>query len=325
MPKVDPLSLEEMRAWRPEVAEPADFDAFWTATLDESRAAGGDAVLRAEPTPFTLVDVYDLVFPGFAGDPVRAWVTVPAGPGGPLPAVVEFLGYGGGRGLPGARLFWANAGYAHVLMDTRGQGSAWGSGGDTDDPHGAGPAFPGFMTRGILDRRDYYYRRVFTDGVRLVDAVRGLPFVDPSRLVVTGGSQGGAITLAVAGLSDGLVGVMPDVPFLCHMRWSVERTPRAPFTEVVQWLSVHRDVVDDAFRTLSYFDGVNFARRVNAPSLFSVALLDDIVLPSSVFAAYNVLGAQDRSIEVYPFNGHEQGELHQLHRQAAWLAERVPV
>src|SRR5690606_14262402 len=109
-----------------------------------------------------------------------------------LPAIVEFVGYGGGRGLPGTRLFWPSAGYAHILMDTRGQGSAWGGGGDTADPHGSGPAAPGYLTRGIDDPATYYYRRVFTDAVRLIDAVRTLPAIDPERIAVTGGSQGGA-------------------------------------------------------------------------------------------------------------------------------------
>ncbi len=32
------LPLDELRAYRPSVAEPADFDAFWASTLSESRA-----------------------------------------------------------------------------------------------------------------------------------------------------------------------------------------------------------------------------------------------------------------------------------------------
>ena len=64
-------------------------------------------------------------------------------------------------------------------MDTRGQGGQYGSGGDTPDPVGSGPAAPGFVTRGILDPATYYYRRVLTDAVRAVDAARALPGVDP--------------------------------------------------------------------------------------------------------------------------------------------------
>lgn len=50
--------------------------------------------------------------------------------------------------------------------------------------------------------------------------------------------------------------------------------------------------------------------------------MDDIVLPSTVFAAFNAIPAEDKSIEVYEFNGHEGGGFHHWLRQTAWLAER---
>src|SRR3712207_7186408 len=110
-------------------------------------------------------------FSGYAGDRISAWLTTPRDVAGPLPAVVEFVGYGGGRDLPGSSLSWASAGYAHLVMDTRGQGSGWGGGGDTPDPHGSGPSAPGVMTRGVEHPETYYYRRLMTDAVRAVDAV----------------------------------------------------------------------------------------------------------------------------------------------------------
>jgi cephalosporin-C deacetylase len=314
------LSPDQLLDFRPDVAEPADFDAFWTATLAEARAAATAPTLAPLDGPFTALSVTDLTFSGFGGEPVRAWITRPPGDA-PRPAVVEYVGYGGGRGLAGERLQWAAAGYVHVLMDTRGQGSGWGSGGDTPDPHGSGPAAPGFMTRGIDDPATYYFRRVFTDAVRLLEDVRTLPFVDPARVALTGGSQGGGITLAVAGLVPDVGAVMPDVPFLCHFRRSAELTPLAPFTELAGYLAVHRDRVEEVFATLSYFDGVNFARRATAPALFSVALMDEIVLPSTVYAAFNHYRGERREIVPYPFNGHEAGQMHQWYRQAAWLAD----
>ena len=45
--------------------------------------------------------------------------------------------------------------------------------------------------------------------------------------------------------------------------------------------------VEQVFKTLSYFDGVNFAARAHAPALFSVALMDAVCPPATVFAAYN--------------------------------------
>ncbi|TQK18900.1 cephalosporin-C deacetylase [Microbacterium sp. SLBN-154] len=322
MPRFD-LSPADLTTYRPTVAEPADFDEFWTGTIGAARAAGGDVVVTPVATPLTLIDTYDVTFPGFAGDPVKAWLWVPRGTDGPLPAVVEFNGYGGGRGLPHERLSWANAGYAHLFMDTRGQGSGWGSGGETPDPHGSGPAASGFMTRGIDDPATYYYRRLFTDGVRAVDAVRGLPQIDPARVAVTGGSQGGGIAIAVGGLVEGLRAVMPDVPFLCHFERAVGLTDADPYQEIVRYLRVHRGAEERVFRTLSYVDGVNFAARISAPALFSAALHDMICPPSTVFAAYNRVPVDDKAIEVYPFNEHEGGQSYQWLVQAAFLRERL--
>ncbi len=322
MPITD-LTLPELLEFRPEVAEPADFDSFWQETITEARQRPAGITSTPAGGPITGLLVEDATFAGFDGDPIRAWVIRPRS-AGRLPAVVEFVGYNGGRGLPAEHLHWAASGFVHVIMDTRGQGSGWGGGGNTPDPHGSGAALEGFMTRGVESPDTYYYRRVFTDAVRLVDAVRTLDFVDPGRVAVTGGSQGGGITLAVAGLvGDDIVAALPDVPFLCHFRRSVALTPGRPFTEVTQYLSVHRDSADAVFHTLSYFDGVAFASRATAPALFSVGLMDDIVLPSSVFAAFNRYGAEDRDIAIYEYNGHEGGQLFHWQRQVAWLRDRL--
>lgn len=322
MPRFD-LSPAELRDYRPAVSEPSDFDAFWTSTLRDHSPSGESPTLEKVSTRLSLIDTWDVTFAGFDGHPIRAWLQLPAGAAGPLPGVVEFNGYGGGRGLPHERLAWVNAGYAYLFMDTRGQGSAWGTGGDTPDPVGAGPATPGFMTRGIEDPETYYYRRVFVDAVRAVEVLRGLPQVDPDRVAVTGGSQGGAITIAAAGLVGGLAGAMPDVPFLCHFERAVGITDKHPYQEIVKYLSVHRGADEQVFRTLSYFDGVNFAKRATAPALFSVGHLDPICPPSTVFAAFNHWAAAGSQIVEYSFNEHEGGGGWQWPVQAEWLAARV--
>lgn len=321
MPFFD-LSREELAGYRPEVREPADFDEFWARTL-RAHSSTGEVVLAPYESGLSLVDTWDVTFPGYGGDPIKAWLTLPAGADGPLPGVVQFVGYGGGRGLPHEHLAWASAGYAHLVMDTRGQGSIWGTGGDTPDPAGTGPSVPGFMTRGIDSPESYYYRRVFVDAVRAVETLRGIAQVDESRVAVTGGSQGGGIAIAVAGLVDGLVGVMPDVPFLCHFGRAVGLTDKDPYQEIVRYLAVHRGAEERVLTTLSYFDGVNFAARATAPALFSVAHHDMTCPPSTVFAARNRWADGLPEIVEYRFNQHEGGAGYQWPVQAAWLAERL--
>jgi len=308
MPQFD-LPLSELRAYRPDVAEPADFDAFWQRTLDDSRAAGGEVTLElAHALPG--VEIFDMTFPGFGGQPIKAWYSRPANTSAALPVVVQFHGYGGGRGLPFEHTFWPSAGYAHVMMDNRGQGSSWGNGGDTPDLAPTGPSLPGEMTRGIERPEDYYYRRLFTDAVRCIEATRTIEGVDAAQTFVVGGSQGGAMTLAVAGLVPDLAAVMPDVPFMCNFERAIYITDADPFGELRRYFAIHRDNSEQAFRTLSYFDCVNFAKRASARALFSVGLFDEICPPSTVFAAYNWY-AGDKDITVYDFNGHEGGAGHQ--------------
>src|SRR4051794_25836143 len=234
------LPLEQLESYLPEIREPADFDAFWRAAVDT--AAGHPALLdvRPEPTDLELVQTWDVTFPGFAGDPVRAWYSRPAGVTGPLPAVVEYVGYGRGRGLPHERLTWAAAGYAHLLMDSRGQGDMYGTGGDTPDPHATALGGPGVMARGVLDPADYYYRRLITDAVRAVTAVRALPGVDPTRVAAVGNSQGGGLAIAVAGLVPHLPAPVVTAPFLCHIQRAIDITNPPPHCENAPYLSVAR-------------------------------------------------------------------------------------
>lgn len=315
------LSQPELEMYRPARDEPADFDAFWQSTLATARAHPINASFERVDSGMRLVDAYDVTFNGYGGQPIKGWLNVPRGIPGPLPCVVEFIGYGGGRGFSIDWLGWPNAGYAHLVMDTRGQGSVWRKG-DTPDPEleGGNPQIPGFMTRGILSNQTYYYRRVFTDAVRAVETAMAFDGVDASRIAVAGTSQGGGISIAVAALEPRVAALMPNVPFLCHFRRATGITDSAPYSEIVAYLKTHRDQVQTVFETLSYFDGLNFAARSHAPALYSVGLMDDICPPSTVYAAWNH-HAGPRQISVYPYNRHEGGESFQMLEQMKFLHE----
>ncbi len=309
----------ELAAYQSSVAMPDDFQSFWRETIAEARAAGGTVDLRPADTTVKALEVFDMTFPGFGGHPVKGWLTLPRQRTGRLPLVVQFIGYGGGRGLPHENLHWASSGFAHFKMDTRGQGSVW-SVGDTPDPVGAGVSFPGFMTRGVLDKNDYYYRRVFTDGVRAIDAMLEQDSIDADRIALCGGSQGGGIALAVGGLDPRVRAVLPDVPFLCDFPRALRMAAQNPYLEIVRYLAQHRDQKARVMETLAYFDGVNFARTATAKALFSVALMDDVCPPSTVYGAFNAY-AGSKSIAEYEFNNHEGGQAFQEQRQMTWLSD----
>ena len=305
------LPLEQLREYKPDRQEPSDFDVFWQETIDQARKFPLEARFELVDYGLKTLETYDVTFNGYGGQPVRGWLLLPCKREKPLPCVVEYIGYGGGRGVPINWLLWSSIGFAHLVMDTRGQGSEWLPGDTPDLPAGASnPHFPGFMTLGVLDPLTYYYRRVFTDAVRAVETISAFPSVDKTRLAVTGASQGGGISLAVGSLVPSVAVVMPDVPFLCHYRRATEITDTSPYSEIAHYCKIHRDQIDTVFNTLSYFDGLNFATRSKANALFSVGLMDLTCPPSTVFAAFNHYAGPKR-INVWEYNDHEGGEAFQ--------------
>lgn len=315
------LPLAQLETYLPERLEPDDFDRFWGDTLTEARSHDLAATFESYDVGLTAQDVYDVTFAGFGGQPIKAWLLVPKQRTGPVPCVVEYLGYGGGRGFPTAYTLVSSAGFAHLIMDTRGQGSAWQRGDTPDSGANGEPQFPGFLTRGLSSPSEHYYRRVFTDAVRAVEAARNHPDID-GRVVVSGGSQGGGISLAVAGLVGDITAVWADQPFLCDYFRAATITDAAPYSELARYLAQHPDQVERSFKTLSYLDGVNFATRANAPAQFSVGLMDAVCPPSTVYAAYNHYAA-GKDITVYQFNGHDGGSTHGQRAKIAWLHEML--
>lgn len=317
--------LERLRVHSPDLTVPDDFDSFWAETLTETRGIPLDVQIEEVDLGFPGMRVFDLSFAGFAGDRIRAWLRLPIhADRDPLPGLVQFHGYRGGRGLPHEPQLWPQAGFAHLAVDTRGQGGSW-TAGSTPDPHGGTNAeSAGWLTRGISSPASYYYRRVFVDAVRAVEAMRSIPEVDADRVFAGGISQGGGIALAVAGLLGDLPGVVADVPFLCDFPEALSLASEAStgYGEILQYLAIHRDQEQAVFDTLAYFDVANLVTRAQAPALVSVALMDTVCAPRTVFAAFNRYRGAEKEIAVYPYNGHEGGGALQSWRAVEWVRAR---
>jgi cephalosporin-C deacetylase len=314
------LPLAELRHYQPEVAEPADFDDFWADQVATARSERGEASFTAVESPVQHATVYDVTFPGYGGEPIKGWFLAPHRGSPDNAVIVEYVGYGGGRGDPLDWLRWSCAGHPHLIMDCRGQGGGWRRADTPDLGDRGAPSTPGFLTRGIADPHDHYYTRLFVDAARAIDAARSWPAAAGRSIVTAGASQGGGLAIAAAHLAGDVAAVAPDVPFLADPRRAVDVTDSPPYCELAGYCKVNPDKVDQVFATLAYLDVVNHAKRVTAPALFSVGLTDTITPPSTVFAAYNHY-AGPKAIAVYPYSGHEGGGTAHYLAQLAFLRQ----
>ncbi len=310
MPLID-LPRAELEQYRPPLERPADFDQFWEGVLGEVAGLPRDMQLEQIDYPTKGARVYRATFAGLGGARVAGWFITPA-TGGPFPALAIYHGYGWFRGEPWGYLPWIAQGYAVLAVDVRGQS------GDSIDPRPSeGRAAKGWMTQGIDDPQTYYYRDVYADVVQTVEVLTARPEVDAARIITTGGSQGGGLSLVAAALNRRVVGTAPDVPFLCHFRRAVDISNAYPYTEFDDYLQRYPDREATMWRTLQYFDVLNLADRIHCPVLMSVGLRDLICPPSTIYAVFNHLPGP-KELAVYPAHGHAVPELHQT-RRLAWI------
>jgi cephalosporin-C deacetylase len=297
MPSID-MSLEHMRVYKPPLYKEPDFESYWDSTL----SAATTQPLNAELIPYDLpargLQSYAVRFDGFEGGRIAGWYLRPE-KRGKFPGLCVYHGYSGRGPRPLDLVEYAAQGMCVLSMDCRGQNGQ--SQDATVSPEGH---HSGWMTKGIRSPREYYYRYVYADAVRALELLARREEVDANRLAITGVSQGGGLTLAVAGLSDRPILALPDVPFLCDYRRAIAITPAGPYPEIPSFLKSFPHLYEQAIRTLSYCDCLNLAPRIKCRTVISNCLWDDICPPSTIFGVYNHITAE-KQIEIYPFHKHE--------------------
>ncbi len=304
------LSYEELKTYKPKLTRKNDFDLFWSDTLTKSAGIPLSYTLDSIDYPIKEIKVYDLNYDGFNGNRVNGWYILPSkkAEGGKYPAVIYYHGYTRNKGYVYEYLKWLIQGYAVVAISVRGQG-----GKTPDNGKYSQGSVTGWMTNGILDKNEYIYRSIYVDAVRAVDFLHDREEIDKERIGIYGLSQGGGISLAVAGLDSRVKFAMPIYPYLCHFERGVEYYQEGPYGEIYEYFRFFDPELksrEQVFDTLSYFDGMNFAPNIKCPVLFAVCLADLVCPPSTIFAAYNHIDSE-KKLKVYPSHGHEPLPFHE--------------
>ena len=116
------LPLEQLQNYRPPRNNPRISTLSGPKPWPRPRRFPLEAHFEPVDSGLRLVETFDVTFNGYGGQPIKGWLILPRQRAKPLPCVMEYIGYGSGRGNPIDWLLWSNAGYAHFVMDTRGPG-----------------------------------------------------------------------------------------------------------------------------------------------------------------------------------------------------------
>jgi cephalosporin-C deacetylase-like acetyl esterase len=297
--KVDGKNYEEMATAgydpeqiQPATTDPKDFDEFWSNVIAEARKTPLNPKMLLIPEKCTATqNVYEVCFQNERyGSYIYGILVTPKAPG-KYPAILRVPGagirpYGGGSidegiitleiGIHGISVTLPPAVYNNL---------------------NAG-ALNGYPRINMNSRDTHYYKRVYSGCLRAVDFIYSLPEFDGQTVGVTGGSQGGALSIVTAGLEPRIKFLAAYYPALCDFAGYLHNRAGG-------WPHYFRDAkpLPNEAETLPYFDVVNFARRVNAPGWYSWGFNDTTCPPTSMSAAYNVIPGP-KELFLYPNTGH---------------------
>jgi len=270
---------------RPTTELPDDFAEFWDTAKAALAKLPVDARRTLLPERCTeTVDVYQVSLQNYGSSRLYGVLCLPKKEG-KYPALLRVPGagirpYGGDVGTAEKGIITLEIGIhgVPVTMDT---------GVYNDLRYGALRGYPAFN---LDDRDDYYYKRVYLGCVRAVDYIFSLPEFDGEKLGVSGGSQGGALSIVTASLDSRVKCIGLYCPALCDVTGYLHGRAGG-------WPHLFRNADEgdgslaDKIETSKYYDVVNFARTVSVPAFFSWGFNDTTCPPTSMYSAYNMIKA----------------------------------
>ncbi len=268
----------------PTVTQPADFDQFWDKAKDELAKIPIDPkmLLLAEKSTGS-VNVYELSLGNIDKSRFYGILCVPKKEG-KYPAI--FLPPGAGVKPIYADMSLAAKEVITLTVGVNGIPVTMDEGVYKDLSVGALKQYPNI---GLEDKNRYYYKRVFLGCLRSIDFLTSMPEFDGQNLGVMGGSQGGALSIVTTALDSRVKFLAVHFPAMCDMTgflhkraggWPLYFTGYNPQVQV-----------KEKQETISYYDVVNFAKRIKVEGIYTWGYNDEICSPTSIYCAYNNITA----------------------------------
>ena len=270
-----------------------DFKKFWDKNLKELAKVKPDYKLTLLPDYSQIdYDIYLVEMRSFGNELIRGYYGKPKREG-KHPVIVDYMGYGA---IPYTPTQWWD-GFAHFILSTRGQSL------NVPENH-----YGDWITYGLENKDDYYYRGAYLDAIRALDFVSSRPEIDAEKIAVRGGSQGGALSFVAAALDKRVKVAAPYIPgFSDFPSWfHIVTWPKSEFDYyVLQKIEERNMAYTDAlkyasaqvkaiYNLLTYFDIKNFSQWIECPLIMGIGMQDEICPPHINFAAYNQVKSEKR-------------------------------
>ncbi len=276
----DPLTI------KPTVTNPADFGQFWNQAKTELANIPIDARMTLLPERCTeTVNVYHVNLQNFrVGSRLYGILCIPKKEG-KYPALLRVPGagvrpYRGDVGMAEKGIITLEIGI-HGIPVTMDPGVYTDLGASTLNN------YPNYN----LDNKDrYYFKRVYMGCVRANDFLVSLQQFDGSNLAVTGGSQGGALSIITAGLDPRVKYLAAFYPALSDVTGYLNGRAGG-WPHLFDKNNLPFNNTPEKKATVGYYDVVNFSRLLKVPGLYSWGFNDETCPPTSMYSAYNVITA----------------------------------